>query len=119
MLLRKFEGYGFGKKAVALLRKCLTDRTQRCQLNGMLSHQRGITCGIPEGSILGPLLFIIYIYIYDLPSCLEHTTPRMFADDASLTAVGKTLNIQSLSKVVGTPTVSRYICLSTIIPSPE
>ena len=90
ILLRKFERYGFGKKAVALLRN-LTDRTQRCQLNGMLSHQRGITCGIPQGSILGPLLFIIYIY--DLPSCLEHTTPGMFADDASLTAVGKTLNI--------------------------
>ena len=91
ILLRKFERYGFDKNALALLRNCLTDRTQRCQLNGMLSHQRGITCGIPQGSILGPLLFIIYIY--DLPSCLEHTTPRMFADDASLTAVGKTLNI--------------------------
>ena len=56
----------------------------------MLSDQRGITCGIPQGSILGPLLFIIYIN--DLPNCLKHTTPRMFADDTSLTAVGKTLN---------------------------
>ena len=70
----------------------LTDRTQRCQLNGMLSDQRRIllTCGIPQGSILGPLLFIIYIN--DLPNCLKHTTPRMFADDTSLTAVGKTFN---------------------------
>jgi hypothetical protein len=56
----------------------------------MLSDQRGITCGIPQGSILGPLLFIIYIN--DLSNCLKHTTPRMFADDTSLTAVGKTLN---------------------------
>ena len=63
---------------------------QRCQLNGMLSDQRRITCGIPQGSILGPLLFIIYIN--DLPNCLKHTTPRMFADDTSLTAVGKTFN---------------------------
>ena len=90
ILLSKFERYGFGKKAVALLYNYLTDRTQRCQLNGMLSDQKGITCGIPQGSILGPLLFIIYIN--DLPNCLEQATPKMFADDTSLTAVGKTLN---------------------------
>ena len=90
ILLSKFERYGFGKKAVALLCNYLTDRTQRCQLNGMLSDQRGITCGIPQGSILGPLLFIICIN--DLPNCLEQATPRMFADDTSLTAAGKTLN---------------------------
>ena len=90
IILSKFRRYDFGKKAVALLCNYLTDRTQRCQLNGMLSDQRGITCGIPQGSILGPLLFIIYIN--DLPNCLEQATPRMFADDTNLTAVGKTLN---------------------------
>ena len=90
ILLCKFERYGFDYKALDLLKNCLTDRTQRCQLNGMLSDQRRITCGIPQGSILGPLLFIIYIN--DLPNCLKHTTPRMFADDTSLTAVGKTFN---------------------------
>ena len=90
ILLCKFERYGFDYKALDLLKNYLTDRTQSCQLNGMLSDQRKITCGIPQGSILGPLLFIIYIN--DLPNCLKHTTPRMFADDTSLTAVGKTFN---------------------------
>ena len=51
----KFERYDFGKKGVALLRNYLTDRTQRCQLKGMLSDQKGITCGIPQGSIPGSL----------------------------------------------------------------
>ena len=90
ILLRKFQMYGFGENALTLLRCYLTHRTQKCQLKGIFSNQRKITCGIPQGSILGPLLFIIYIN--DLPNCLKHTTPRMFADDTSLTAVGETLD---------------------------
>ena len=90
ILLKKLEMYGLGDLALALLRSYLTDRTQKCQLQDMLSKQRKITCGIPQGSILGPLLFTLYIN--DLPNCLKHTTPRMFADDTSLTAAGETLS---------------------------
>ena len=90
ILLKKLEMYGLGESALALLRNYLTNRTQKCNLQGMLSKQRKITFGIPQGSILGPLLFTIYIN--DLPNCLKHTTPRMFADDTSLTAAGETLN---------------------------
>jgi hypothetical protein len=71
IILRKFERYGFGNKALDLLSNYLTNRTQRCQLNGMLSDQRGITCGIPQGSILGPLLFIIYT------GCIKRKTAQI------------------------------------------
>ena len=76
-------------RALNFMRDYLTNRTQRCQLKGLFSDRREVTCGTPQGSILGPLLFIIYIN--DLQNCLKITTPRMFADDKNLTAVGETL----------------------------
>ena len=81
--------YGFETRALNFMRDYLRNRAQRCQLKGLFSGPREVTCGIPQGSIFGPLLFLIYIN--DLPNCLEMTTPRMFADDTNLTAVGKTL----------------------------
>lgn len=48
-----------------------------------------ISCEIPQGSILGPLLFVIYIN--DLPNSLEYSSARMFADDTTLNASGKSI----------------------------
>ena len=50
---------------------------------GHLSNNRTLLCGIPQGTILGPLLFLLYIN--DLPNCLEHSQARMYADDTNLT----------------------------------
>jgi hypothetical protein len=53
----------------------------------LMSTVRRVKCGIPQGSILGPLFFLIYIN--DLPECLNHATPRLFADDTNLTVAGE------------------------------
>jgi retron-type reverse transcriptase len=57
----------------------LTNREQVCLVNGITSTPKKIVCGVQQGSILGPLLFLLYIN--DLPDCLDKTTPCLYADD--------------------------------------
>ena len=61
----------------------LNNRMQKCSVNGTLSSVKILTCGIPQGTVLGPLLFLLYIN--DLPNCLVNSEPLMYADDTHLT----------------------------------
>lgn len=90
ILLGKLMAYGIKYHAHNLISSYLEDRRQLCQINGKNSGVGKIRCGVPQGSILGPLFFLLYIN--DLTNCLSCTTSRLFADDTSLTASGKTLN---------------------------
>ena len=84
ILLSKLELYGIKGQAINLLKSYLTNRKQKCQIRNSFSSGRLIKCSVPQGSILGPLLFLLYIN--DLPHCLCKTKPRLFADDTNLTA---------------------------------
>ena len=64
----------------------LNDRKQRVVLNGQHSKWENIEAGVPQGSILGPLLF--WIYINDLPDNLISNS-KLFANDASLFFINK------------------------------
>ena len=79
IILRKMSYLGVDQAAIKWFSSYLSGRTQRCNVSGKLSSARTLSCGVPQGSILGPLLFLIYIN--DLPNSLRGAVPRMFADD--------------------------------------
>ncbi len=60
----------------------LSSRSQKVCVNGILSKTQIITHGVPQGSVLGPLLFLLYIN--DLPSCSNILKFHLFADDTSI-----------------------------------
>ena len=83
ILISKMKLYGMLPKTLTWFCDYLLQRTQKTMVNGILSDSKTTKCGIPQGSILGPLLFLLYIN--DLPNANLVSNVRMYADDTSLT----------------------------------
>ena len=85
ILLHKMKTqFGFSNIELDWFQSYLTNREQVCHINGKCSSSKKIITGVPQGSILGPLLFLLYIN--DLPDCLCKTTPCLYADDTQIFA---------------------------------
>ena len=84
ILLKKLNMYGIKGRTHDWFSSYLSNRMQQCTVEGCFSKPLPLSCGVPQGSILGPLLFIIYIN--DLPFSLSNSKPRMYADDTILSA---------------------------------
>ena len=82
LLLEKLKAYNFHQNSVNMIKSYLQNRVQTVCFNGAWSVERGIRIGVPQGSILGPLLFLIYIN--DLPNIDADVRYTIFADDTSL-----------------------------------
>ena len=90
IILQKLGNYGVDPNSLRWFESYLSNRTQKCRINGHLSKSKPVTCGVPHGSNLGPLLFLLYIN--ELPNSLNHAVPRMFADDTSVSYAANSVN---------------------------
>ena len=82
ILLSKLEHYGVRGSLLKWFESYLTDRKQYVFLNGVSSETLLMTCSVPQGSVLGPLLFLIYIN--DLPNISDKLKFFLFADDTNM-----------------------------------
>ena len=90
ILLRKLYAYGIRGTMLKWIESYLSGRTQYVVFDGQESEIHGIQCGVPQGSILGPLLFILYMN--DICNVSDIFFAIMYADDTSLVVNGKDLN---------------------------
>jgi len=90
LLLIKLLNYGFSNSAIRLLSNYFHNRKQQVKIGSSKSTFEAISLGVPQGSILGPLLFLIFIN--DLPFFLNDIFTKLFADDTTLLFSGESVD---------------------------
>ena len=112
ILLQKLEHYGIRGVALKWFSSYLTDRKQFVHLNGANSETKMITCGVPQGSVLGPLLFLLYIN--DLPNISNKLKFFLFADDTNI--YYDSHDLKSLEKIINKELekLHEWLCLNRL-----
>ena len=107
--------YGIRGTAYKWFHNYLSNRKQYVTYNGICSSTKDVKYGVPQVSILGPMLFLMYIIA--LCSICKYTTPILFADDTNLFSSGKDLRVienhvsdelSNISEWLKVKTISKY-----------
>ena len=101
ILLGKLNHYGIRGVPLRWFTSYLTNRKQFVSIEENRSDTKSVTIGVPQGSILGPLLFVIYIN--DLHVAIKNCEVYHFADDTNLQLITNSLNKPTLTNKTTTP----------------
>ena len=91
ILLEKMEHMNFSPETICWFKSYLSNRSFIVNVDSSFSEPADLNCGVPQGSILGPLLFLIYIN--DLPQAVEDCAIRLYADDTCISFTHKNVNV--------------------------
>ena len=105
-LLAKLDAYGFSHEAICLVNSSLENKQQRVKINGLFSTYKQFSLGVPQGSVIGPLFF--HIYINDLLLCIQDTDICNYADDTTMYACDKNLDNVTGRFVIDSSTIIQW-----------
>ena len=127
LLLSKIDKYHVTNTSQEWFQSYLSNRTQRCYINGSLSDALVLARGVPQGSILGPILFLLYIN--DLPIGIPNSNVDIYADDTTICetnsdplliqrglqdSLDRTSSWLSLNKMVPNTKKTKYLIIGTV-----
>ena len=89
ILVKKLEKMGIRGKLLKWIENYLFGRVQKTICNNKLSNRSNVICGVPQGSILGPLLFLVYIN--DINDIFKNAKFQLYADDTVIYSSGENI----------------------------
>lgn len=91
VLLHKLLSFGICNNSFKWFQSYLHGRTQSVRWKGVFSDEKDVTIGVPQGSILGPLFFILFVN--DYPKCFKHSNVNIYADDTTQDVSHKSIDV--------------------------